>query len=150
MLKEFKKFALKGNMIDLAVGVIIGGAFNGLVNSLVKDIITPLLSLLTGKIDFTNLFIALDGNKYATLAEAQELGVATVNYGSFISGLINFIIMAFVVFLLVKGINKLRTINEKPETPAAPTTKKCPYCLSEIAIEATRCPHCTSDLKEQE
>ena len=150
MLKEFKKFALKGNMIDLAVGVIIGGAFNGLVNSLVKDIITPLLSLLTGKIDFTNLFIALDGNKYATLAEAQELGVATVNYGSFISGLINFIIMAFVVFLLVKGINKLRTINEKPETPAAPTTKTCPYCLSEIAIEATRCPHCTSDLKEQE
>ena len=150
MLKEFKKFALKGNMIDLAVGVIIGGAFNGLVNSLVKDIITPILSLLTGKIDFTNLFIALDGNKYATLAEAQELGVATVNYGSFISGLINFFIMAFVVFLLVKGINKLRTINEKPEAPAAPTTKKCPYCLSEIAIAATRCPHCTSELKEEE
>jgi len=150
MLKEFKKFALKGNMIDLAVGVIIGGAFNGLVNSLVKDIITPALSLLTGKIDFTNLFIALDGNKYATLAEAQELGVATVNYGNFISGLINFFIMAFVVFLLVKGINKLRTINEKPAAPAAPTTKKCPYCLSEIAIEASRCPHCTSELKEQE
>lgn len=150
MLKEFKKFALKGNMIDLAVGVIIGGAFNGLVNSLVKDIITPILSLLTGKIDFTNLFIALDGNKYATLAEAQELGVATVNYGSFISGLINFLIMAFVVFLMVKGINKLRTFNEKPAAPATPTTKKCPYCLSEIAIEATRCPHCTSELKEQE
>jgi len=150
MLKEFKKFALKGNMIDLAVGVIIGGAFNGLVNSLVKDIITPVLSLLTGKIDFTNLFIALDGNKYATLAEAQELGVATVNYGNFISGLINFLIMAFVVFFLVKGINKLRTINEKPEEPAAPTTKKCPYCLSEIAIEASRCPHCTSELKEEE
>ena len=112
MLKEFKKFALKGNMLDLAVGVIIGGAFNGLVNSLVKDIITPILSLLTGKIDFTNLFIALDGNKYDTLAEAQELGVATVNYGSFISGLINFFIMAFVVFLLVRGINKLRTMNE--------------------------------------
>ena len=150
MLKEFKKFALKGNMIDLAVGVIIGGAFNGLVNSLVKDIITPILSLLTGKIDFTNLFIALDGNKYATLAEAQELGVATVNYGSFISGLINFVIMAFVVFLLVKGINKLRTSNEKPAEPAAPTTKKCPYCLSDIAIAATRCPHCTSELQEQE
>ena len=150
MLKEFKKFALKGNMIDLAVGVIIGGAFNGLVNSLVKDIITPALSLLTGKIDFTNLFIALDGNKYATLAEAQELGVATINYGNFISGLINFFIMAFVVFLLVKGINKLRTINEKPAEPVAPTTKKCPYCLSEIAIAATRCPHCTSELKEEE
>ena len=150
MLKEFKKFALKGNMIDLAVGVIIGGAFNGLVNSLVKDIITPILSLLTGKIDFTNLFIALDGNKYATLAEAQELGVATVNYGNFISGLINFLIMAFVVFLLVKGINKLRTINEEPAALATPTTKKCPYCLSEIAIEASRCPHCTSELKETE
>ena len=150
MLKEFKKFALKGNMIDLAVGVIIGGAFNGLVNSLVKDIITPALSLLTGKIDFTNLFIALDGNKYATLAEAQELGVATINYGNFISGLINFFIMAFVVFLLVKGINKLRTVNEKPEEPAAPTTKKCPYCQSDIAIAATRCPHCTSELKEEE
>lgn len=150
MLKEFKKFALKGNMIDLAVGVIIGGAFNGLVNSLVKDIITPILSLLTGKIDFTNLFIALDGNKYDTLAEAQELGVATVNYGSFISGLINFLIMAFVVFLMVKGINKLRTINEKPAEPATPTTKKCPYCLSEIAIEASRCPHCTSELKDEE
>ena len=137
-------------MIDLAVGVIIGGAFNGLVNSLVKDIITPALSLLTGKIDFTNLFIALDGNKYATLAEAQELGVATINYGNFISGLINFFIMAFVVFLLVKGINNLRTINEKPAEPAAPTTKKCPYCQSDIAIAATRCPHCTSELKEEE
>ena len=151
MLKEFKKFALKGNMIDLAVGVIIGGAFNGLVNSLVKDIITPLLSLLTGKIDFTNLFIALDGNKYATLAEAQELGVATVNYGSFISGLINFIIMAFVIFLLVKGINKASDLGKKKEeeAPAEPTTKICPFCKSEISIEATRCPHCTSEVPEE-
>jgi large conductance mechanosensitive channel len=145
MLKEFKKFALRGNMIDLAVGVIIGGAFNALVTSLVNDIIMPILSLLTGKIDFSNLFIALDGNHYDTLAAAQELGVATVNYGTFISGVINFIIMAFVVFLLVKGMNKLADHGKKP---AEPTTKKCPYCLSEIDIKATRCPHCTSQMPE--
>ena len=132
MLKEFKKFALKGNMIDLAVGMIIGTAFNKLVSSLVNDMFMPLLGILTGKIDFTNLFIALDGNKYATLAEAQELGVATVNYGSFISGLINFLIMAFVVFFLVKGINKLRTINEKPAEPA----KADPVPLKESAPAA--------------
>ncbi len=145
MLKEFKKFALRGNMIDLAVGVIIGGAFNALVTSLVNDIIMPILSLLTGKIDFSNLFIALDGKHYDTLAAAQELGVATVNYGTFISGVINFIIMAFVVFLLVKGMNRLAEHGKKP---AEPTTKKCPYCLSEIDIKATRCPHCTSQMPE--
>jgi large conductance mechanosensitive channel len=145
MLKEFKKFALRGNMIDLAVGVIIGGAFNALVTSLVNNIIMPILSLLTGKIDFSNLFIALDGKHYDTLAAAQELGVATVNYGTFISGVINFIIMAFVVFLLVKGMNRLAEHGKKP---AEPTTKKCPYCLSEIDIKATRCPHCTSQMPE--
>lgn len=144
MLKEFKKFAIKGNMMDLAVGVIIGGAFNSLVSSLVNDIIMPILSLFTGKLDFTNWFIALDGKKYETLAAAQEAGVATVNFGTFISGVLNFIIMAFVVFLIVKGMNKLRV--EKPAAPAAPTTKKCPHCMSEIDINATKCPHCTSDL----
>jgi len=152
MLKEFKKFAIKGNMMDLAVGVIIGGAFNSLVSSLVNDIIMPVLSLVTGKVDFTNLFIALDGEKYKTLAEAQEAGVATVNYGNFISGIINFIIMAFVVFLIVKAINKLREAGEKKEAPAAPaepTTKICPFCQTEIAIKAVRCPHCTSELKEE-
>ncbi len=150
MLKEFKKFALKGNMMDLAVGVIIGGAFNALVTSLVNDIIMPLLSLITGKVDFTNLFIALDGKEYATLELAKEAGVATVNYGTFISGIINFIIMAFVVFLIVKGMNKLREVSEKKEAPAAPaepTTKVCPFCQTEIAIKAVRCPHCTSELK---
>lgn len=147
MFKEFKKFALRGNMMDLAVGVIIGGAFNSLVSSLVNDIIMPILSLFTGKLDFTNWFIALDGGKYETLAAAQEAGVATVNFGTFLSGILNFIIMAFVVFLIVKGMNSLK--REETPAPAAPTTKKCPHCMSEIDIHATRCPHCTSELAEQ-
>lgn len=147
MLKEFKKFAIKGNMIDLAVGVIIGGAFNSLVSSLVNDVIMPALSLVTGKIDFNNWFIALDGEKYETLALAEEAGVAIVKYGTFISGVINFFIMAFVVFLLVKGINSLRK-KEEPAAPAPVTTKKCPYCMSEIHINATKCAHCASDLNE--
>ena len=144
MLKEFKKFALRGNMIDLAVGMIIGSAFTGIVNSLVNDFIMPVVSIFTGKVDFTNWFISLDGSHYPTLEAAQAAGAATFNYGSFISNVINFIIMAFVVFMFVKLMNKL---SHKEEAPAAPTTKKCPYCQSEISIEATRCPHCTSDLK---
>lgn len=142
MLKEFKEFAIKGNMIDLAVGVIIGGAFNGLVTSLVDNIIMPIITLLTGKIDFSNLFIALDGGDYATLAEAQKAGAATLNYGTFFSGLLNFFIMAFVVFLIVKAMNKLR----RKEEPAPVTTKTCPHCMSEVHIDADRCPHCTSQL----
>ena len=145
MLKEFKKFALRGNMIDLAVGMIIGSAFTGIVNSLVNDIIMPIVSIFTGKVDFTNWFVSLDGSHYATLEAAQAAGAATFNYGSFISNVINFIIMAFVVFMFVKLMYKL---SHKEEAPAAPTTKKCPYCQSEISIEATRCPHCTSDLTE--
>lgn len=144
MLKEFKKFALKGNMIDLAVGIIIGGAFSGIVNSLVNDIIMPLLSLITKNIDFKNWFIALDGGKYETLEAAQKAGASTVNYGVFISGVLNFLIMAFVVFLMVRWINKLK----RPEPVAAPTTKKCPHCKSDINPEATKCPHCTSDIAE--
>lgn len=144
MLKEFKKFALRGNMIDLAVGIIIGGAFSGIVNSLVNDIIMPILSLLTKNIDFTNLFLALDGGHYATLELAKEAGVATVNYGTFISGVLNFIIMAFVVFLMVRWINKMK----KPEPVAAPMTKQCPHCFTEINIRATKCPNCTSDIQE--
>jgi large conductance mechanosensitive channel len=142
MLKEFKKFALKGNMIDLAVGIIIGGAFSSIVNSLVNDIIMPLLSLLTKKIDFTNLFIALNGKDYDTLEAAQIDGASTVNYGLFISGLLKFLIMAFVVFLLVRWINKLK----KPEPVATPTTKKCPHCLSDVNLNATKCAYCTSEL----
>ena len=144
MLKEFKKFALRGNMIDLAVGMIIGSAFTGIVNSLVNDIIMPVVSIFTGKVDFTNWFISLDGSHYPTLEAAQAAGAATFNYGSFISNVINFIIMAFVVFMFVKLMNKL---SHKEEAPAAKKKKKCPYCQSEISIEATRCPHCTSDLK---
>ena len=143
MLKEFKEFALKGNMIDLAVGVIIGGAFNSLVTSLVDNIIMPVISIFTGKIDFSNLFLSLDGKEYDTLAQAQKAGAATLNYGTFITGLLNFIIMAFVVFLLVKAMNKLRTHNEMPQEA---TTKICPHCKSEIHIDADRCPHCTSKL----
>lgn len=144
MLKEFREFAIKGNMIDLAVGVIIGGAFNAIVNSLVNDIIMPVISIFTGKLDFSNLFIALDGGEYKTLAEAQELGAATLNYGNFITGFINFLIMAFVVFIIVRSINRMRRKSE----PAKPVTvKKCPYCYSDIHIDASRCPNCTSELK---
>ncbi|MGN0386683.1 MAG: large conductance mechanosensitive channel protein MscL [Lachnospiraceae bacterium] len=131
-------------MIDLAVGMIIGSAFTSIVNSLVNDMIMPVVSIFTGKVDFTNWFIALDGGSYATLEAAQEAGAATFNYGSFISNVINFIIMAFVVFMFVKAMNKMK----KKEEPAAPTTKKCPFCKSEISIEATKCPHCTSELSE--
>lgn len=145
ILNEFKTFALKGNMLDLAVGMIIGTAFNSIVKSLVDDIFMPVLSLFTGKLDFTNWFIALDGNKYLTVDAAKEAGAATLNYGSFISGVINFIIMAFVVFMIVKFMNKLK--KEEPAAPAAPTTKKCPFCKSEIPLDATRCPHCTSTLE---
>lgn len=142
MLKEFKKFALRGNMIDLAVGMIIGSAFTSIVKSLVDDMIMPVVSLFTGKVDFSNLFIALDGKSYATLEAAQAAGAATFNYGAFVSNVINFVIMAFVVFLFVKGMNKL-----KHEEPTPVTTKKCPFCKSEINIEATKCPHCTSEVE---
>lgn len=144
MLKEFKEFALKGNMVDLAVGVIIGGAFNSIVSSLVDDIIMPILSFFTGKLDFTNLFIALNGEQYETLAQAQEFGIATINYGNFITGIIDFTIMAFVVFLIVRGINRIRKKYE-PEKPV--TVKKCPYCYSDIHVDASKCPNCTSELE---
>ena len=147
--KEFKDFISKGNVIDLAVGVIIGGAFSGIVNNLVTNIVTPAISLLTGKVSFTDLFIALDGGEYATLAAAQEAGAATLNYGLFIQAGIDFIITAFVIFLLVKGINKIRSLGKKEEAvvEAAPTTKVCPFCKNEINIEATRCPNCTSEVE---
>lgn len=140
MLKEFKEFALKGNMIELAIGVIIGGAFNKIVTSLVNDIIMPFLSIFTGSLDFTNLFISLDGNSYDTITAAKEAGAATINYGTFISGVIDFLIMAFVIFVMVKQLNKL---HKKPEE--APKEKTCPFCKTKINIEATRCPHCTSE-----
>ncbi len=145
---EFKKFIMRGNVIDLAVGVIVGGAFQAIVKSLVDDVVMPVISLATKGINFADLFIALDGNDYATLAAAQEAGAATLNYGNFISAILNFLIMAFVVFLLVKGINTVAEKSKKKEEEASaePTTKECPYCKSEIAIGATKCPNCTSDL----
>ena len=147
---EFKEFIAKGNVIDLAVGVIIGGAFQSIVKNLVENMITPVISLLTKQVSFTDMFVSLDGNEYATLAAAQEAGAATLNYGLFIQAVIDFLITAFVIFLLVKGINKIRNMGKNEEAPVeeAPTTKVCPFCKSEIAIEATRCAHCTSELKE--
>lgn len=142
--EEFKAFAIKGNMIDMAVGMIIGAAFSGLVSAMVSDLFNPLLSLIF-KGDFQNLFIALDGGSYATLTAAQEAGAAVFAYGDFITQLINFILQAFVIFLFVKFIAKLKKTDEAPAP--APTTKTCPYCKSEISIEAVKCPHCTSDLQ---
>ena len=145
---EFKKFIMRGNVIDLAVGVIVGGAFQKIVNSLVDDIVMPVISLATKGLDFANWFIALDGEKYATLEAAKEAGAATLNFGNFISAILNFLIMAFIIFLLVKGINSVVEKTKKPEAPEAPKTKKCPYCKTEIDIEASRCPHCTSEIAE--
>ena len=143
MLKEFKNFVMKGNVIDLAVAVIIGVAFGAIVSSLVNDIIMPLIGQLLGKVNFTDLFINLSGQKYATLAAAKAAGAATINYGVFINTIINFIIIAFVIFIIVRQINRMK----KPPEPAAPTTKDCPYCFTAIPIPATRCPNCTSELK---
>jgi len=142
MFKEFKEFAMKGNVLDLAIGFIMGTAFGAIVKSLVEDVIMPPIGLLLGKIDFSNLFISLSGEQFASLKAARDAGAATLNYGLFLNTVINFIIVAFVMFLLVKQINRLK--QEPP--PAAPDTKECPYCLSKIPIKATRCPHCTSQL----
>jgi len=145
MWKEFKEFVSRGNVLDLAVGIIIGVAFGKIVTSLVNDIIMPPIGLLLGKVDFNNLFINLSDKPYATLAAAKEAGAATISYGVFINTVIEFIIVALVIFLLVRQINKLM---RKPEAaPAAPTTKECPYCYSTIPIKATRCPSCTSEFK---
>lgn len=144
MLKEFKEFAMRGNVIDLAIGVIIGGAFGKIVSSLVEDVIMPLIGLLLGKISFANLFISLSGEDYSSLAAAKDAGAATLNYGLFINAIVDFLIVAFVIFLVIKAINKLQ--KPAPVVEAPPTTKKCQYCFTEIAIEATRCPNCTSQL----
>ncbi len=149
MLKEFKEFAMKGNVLDMAVGIVIGAAFGLIIASLVADIIMPPIGLLLGNIDFSNIFTVLKEGKtpgpYATVAAAKAAGAVTVNWGVFINTIINFIIVAFAIFLLVKGVNKMRREKEAP--PAEPTTKECPYCLSVIPIKATRCAHCTSELK---
>ena len=143
---EFREFIMRGNVLDMAVGVIIGGAFQKIISSLVDDIIMPVISLLTGGIDFNNMFVSLDGSEYATLEAAKEAGAATINYGTFITVVINFILMALVIFFIVKFMNKLSNKLEKEKAEAPATTKICPRCKSEINIEATRCPHCTSEL----
>jgi len=150
MLKEFKEFAMRGNVVDMAVGIIIGAAFVTIVHSLVSDIIMPPIGLLLGNIDFSNLFVVLkEGAKgpgpYASLAAAKAAGATSINYGFFINTVISFLIVAFAVFFLIRGVNKLKRQEETP--PPVPTTKECPYCFSTIPIKATRCGHCTSELK---
>lgn len=146
---EFKTFIMRGNVMDLAVGIIIGGAFQAIINSLVNDVVMPVISLLVGGLDFSNWFIALDGNEYASLKAAQEAQAATLNYGMFITAVINFLLMAFVIFCFVKFMNNLAERGKKEEvTEEAPATKVCPYCKSEIPVDATKCAHCTSDVSE--
>lgn len=149
MIKEFKEFAVKGNVLDLAVGVIIGAAFGKIVSSLVDDVIMPPIGMALGKVDFANLFWNLGDKPVATVAAAKAAGVPTINYGLFLNNVISFLIVAFVVFLIVKQFNRIRRGEEKPAAPAARTTRECPYCLSAIPFKATRCPHCTSELKPE-
>jgi large conductance mechanosensitive channel len=145
MLKEFKEFIARGNALDLAIGVIIGGAFGAIVSSLVADVIMPPIGLVLGHVDFSSLFLDLSGKSYPSLAAAKAAGAPTLNYGTFINTVINFLIVAFVIFMLVRGINRLR---RQPPAPAAvPTTKDCPECLSPIPIKAMRCAHCTTSLR---
>jgi large conductance mechanosensitive channel len=142
MFKEFKEFVMRGNVIDLAIGIIIGAAFGKIVTSFVSDVLMPPIGLLLGKVDFTNLFIDLSGTRYDTLKAAKDAGAATINYGVFLGTIVDFLIVAFVIFLVIKQINRLkRPVDEEP------ATHECPYCVSSIPVKATRCPHCTSELK---
>lgn len=145
---EFKEFISRGNVVDMAVGVIIGGAFKGIIDSLVKDIIMPILSKIVGGLDFSNWFIALDKGSYPTLAAAQEAGAATLNYGTFLTVVINFLLMSFVIFLMIKSMNKLASRGKQEKKQEEPKTKTCPFCKSSIDIAAVRCPHCTSNLQQ--
>ncbi len=144
MLKEFKEFAMRGNVLDLAIGIIIGAAFGAIVTSFVNDILLPPIGLLLGGLQFDNMFWTIKGVSYPTLALAQENGAVTINYGLFISAVINFLIVAFAIFLVIRLINKMK--REPAPAPAEPVTKECPYCASTISIKATRCPNCTSQL----
>lgn len=151
VFKEFREFAVKGNVIDLAVGFIIGAAFNKIVMSLVNDVLMPPLGLLLARVDFTNLFVSLNGNEYASLSQAQQAGAPTLNYGIFVNNVIGFLITALAVFLLVKFINRIKRREERSAAreaaASAPATKKCPFCFSDIRVEAVRCPNCTSELR---
>ena len=148
MFKEFKEFAMRGNVVDMAVGIIIGGAFGTIVKSLVSDVVMPPIGLLLGGVDFSNLFLVVSqgspAGPYAALADAQAAGAVTINYGLFINSIVSFVIVALAVFFVIKSLNAMKREQEEP--PAEPTTKDCSYCATEIPIKATRCPHCTSDL----
>jgi large conductance mechanosensitive channel len=144
VLQEFKKFALQGNVLDMAIGIIIGAAFGKIVSSLVADVLMPPIGLLVGKIDFSSLFLNLSGQDYASLAAAKAAGAPTINYGIFLNNILDFVIVAFVIFLLVKQVNRLKA---KEAPAAAPTTRDCPRCLSPVPLKASRCAHCTSDLQ---
>jgi large conductance mechanosensitive channel len=144
MLREFREFIMRGNVLDLAVAVIIGAAFGKIVTSFVNDVLMPPIGLLLGNVDFSNLYINLSGGSYATLAQAQEAGAATINYGLFLNTVIDFVIVALVIFLIIRQVNRLQRPAEAP--PAEPTTKDCPFCFTGISIKATRCPNCTSQL----
>ena len=144
MLKEFRDFAMRGNVLDMAVGIIIGAAFGKIVSSFVADIMMPPLGLALGKVDFSNLFLALNGESYASLAAARAAGAPTLNVGLFLNTVIDFLIVAFAIFLLIRQVNRF---TKKPEPAASPTTKDCPYCISAVPLKATRCPHCTSELR---
>lgn len=144
MLKEFKEFAAKGNMLDMAIGIVLGAAFGRIVSSLVGDILMPPIGAAIGNVNFSNLFIPLSATHFATLADAKKAGVAVIGYGTFINTIIDFLIVAFALFLVVKQVNRMR----KPApAPAPPSTKECPFCISSIPLKATRCPQCTSELK---
>lgn len=145
MFKEFKEFAMRGNVLDMAVGIIIGAAFGKIITSFVEDLLMPPLGLLIGKVDFSNLFVNLTEKSFESLAAAKAAGAATINYGIFFNHVINFLIVAFAIFLLIKQVNRLK--REAPAAPAAPNTKDCPYCFSSIALKATRCAHCTAELR---
>ncbi len=142
MLKEFKEFAMRGNVLDMAVGIIIGAAFGRIITSLVNDVLMPPIGLLLGKVDFSNLFVNLSGTAYPSLAEAKKAGASVIAYGSFLNTVLDFLIVAFVIFLLIKQVNR----RKKPAPAAAPSTKDCPFCQSAIPLKASRCPHCTSQL----
>jgi large conductance mechanosensitive channel len=142
-VSEFKEFAIKGNVLDMAVGIIIGAAFGSIVNSLVKDVIMPPIGMIMGGINFADLFYALDGKSYATLAEAQAAAAPTINYGLFINSIISFLIVALAIFILIRKVNALK----KQPAPPAPNTKSCPFCMESIPLAAVKCSHCTSDLK---
>ena len=145
MLEDFKKFIMRGNVMDLAIGVIIGGAFSKIVSSLVDDILMPPIGLLLGKVDFSNLFVSLTSHRYTTLAEAQAAGAPTLNYGVLINNVVDFLLIALAIFLLIRAINRLT----KKQAETAPVTRACPRCLSQIPLKASRCPACTSEVTPQ-